>query len=148
MSKATVRLLASDGYRTTIQSRNHIYHADEPEDAGGKDEYATPSEMVMGALGSCIAITVKLYADRKQWPLESIEVDLDYERFNAKDYASYEGDAAFVHEVRKSIKLHGPLDESQRERLLDIAGKCPVHRLLATPTFFVEAALKEESQAE
>jgi uncharacterized OsmC-like protein len=143
-NKARVRLFAADGYRTTVQSRNHIYHADEPEEAGGKDEYATPAELAMGALGSCIAITVKLYADRKKWPLEGIEIDLDFERFNAKDYAASASDEGFVHEIRKSIKLHGALDAEQRERLLDIAGKCPVHRLIATPSFFVETVLKEE----
>ncbi|RMG82117.1 MAG: OsmC family peroxiredoxin [Chloroflexi bacterium] len=142
MARTTVRL--EDGYRTTIQSRHHTYHADEPINAGGTDTAPTPSEMLMGALGSCIAITLKMYADRKKWPLENVEISLDYERFNGKDYEAYDGDELYVHEIRESIKLFGPLDEKQRERLLDIATKCPVRRIIALPTFFVEELIAED----
>jgi len=75
----------------------------------------------MGALGSCMAITARLYAQRKGWPLEGVEVALDYERFVGKEYEGYEGNAAFVHEIRNHIILRGPLDDEQRERLLEIA---------------------------
>lgn len=145
MAQAQITLRKDDKFRTKIQSRHHVYYADEPEDAGGDDTAATPMEMAMGSLGACIAITVKLYADRKGWPLEGIDVSLDSQRFNAKDYDAYEGDAQFIHEIRKGIKFHGDLSEDQLERLYDIAGKCPVHRLIANPVFFVEKALEEES---
>lgn len=147
MEKTRV-ILPATGYQTTIKTRHHVYHADEPTQDGGTDTAVTPTEMVMGALGSCIAITIRLYAERKGWDLQGVEMELDFERFNGKDYPAYEGGEAYVHEVRKGIKLIGNLDETQRERLLDIAGKCPVHRLLATPTFFVEQALSEEAQPE
>ncbi len=136
MAKTTVHL--EDGYRATIQSRDHTYYADEPVEKGGADTGPTPSEMLLGALGSCVAITVKMYAERKKWPLEGIEVSLDYERFKGMDYEDYEGDAAFVHEIRECITLHGPLDEKQKERLLNIATKCPVRRIISLPTFFKE----------
>lgn len=143
MAITTVRL---DGntQRTTIKSRHHEYHADEPVSAGGTDTAPTPTEMVMGALGSCMAITAKMYADRKKWPLEGVEVSLDYERFSGRDYEAYEGDEMFVHEIRKHITFHGPLDDDQRERLLEISTRCPVHRLLATPTFWVDRVFEDE----
>ncbi len=148
MAKASVSLRTEDGFKTRIQARDHVYYADEPADKGGTDEMATPSEMAMGALGACIAITVRMYADRKGWPVERVDVDLDFERFKGSEYPGYDGDAGFVHEVRKSIRFTGDLSDEQRERLLEIAGKCPVHRLLALPTFFVEQALEEENTSE
>lgn len=140
MAKTRVSL-NGDGFKTTIQTRDHVYYADEPTEKGGTDEAPTPSEMAMGALGACIAITLKMYAKRKGWPLETVEMQLDFERFKGADYEAYDGDEQYVHEIRKSIRLVGDLDEEQRERLLEIAGKCPVHRLIATPSFFVEEVL-------
>ena len=72
MSKAHITL--REGLQTTIKSRGHVYHADEPESNGGSDTMVSPMEMALGALGSCIAITMRLYADRKGWPLEGVEV--------------------------------------------------------------------------
>lgn len=134
MPKTTVTI--NDGYRTTITSRNHTYHADELVADGGTDEGPKPSEMLLGALGSCIAITLKMYAGRKGWPLEGVDLELDYQRFRGEDYEDYEGDSTFIHEVREGITLRGPLSDEQKERLMSIATKCPVRRLLATPTFF------------
>lgn len=147
MAKAVVRL-GKEGYRTEIQSGKHTYYADEPADKGGTDTAPTPSQMAMGALGACIAITLRLYAERKQWPLEGVEVSLDFERFNGKDYDAYDGDELYIHEIRESIVLKGPLDEKQTERLMDIATKCPVRRLIATPSFFVEELLEGETLPE
>lgn len=137
MAKTTVRL-GREGYRTDIRVRTHTIHADEPVDSGGTDTAPTPTEMLMGALGSCMAITARLYAERKGWPLEGVEIALDFERFAGKEYAAYNGDAAFVHEIRQQITLLGPLDDDQRERLLEIASRCPVHRIVENPAFFVD----------
>lgn len=145
MAKAHIKL--NDGYQTTITARHHVLHADEPIVDGGTDTGITPSEMIMGALGSCVAITMKMYAQRKGWPLESVEINLDYERFSGKDYEPHEGDDRYVHEIRKAVRLHGDLTEEQRERILEIGGKCPVHRLLTTPTYFVDEALAEEDKS-
>lgn len=143
MAKAFVRL-GSDGYRTEIITRAHITHADESISDGGTDTGPDPIEMLLGALGSCMAITTHMYARRKGWPLESIEFDLEVERYTAADYPAYQGDAQFVHEVRNQMQIHGPLDAEQRKRLMEIAGKCPVHRILATPTFFIENLVNSE----
>ena len=131
-----VNINLRDGMRTTISVRQHEWHVDEPISDGGEDTAPTPGEMMLGALGSCMAITCKMYADRKGWDLQSVEVAVDYERFKGSDYPAHDGADAFVHEVRKSLVFHGNLDEKQRRRLHDIAGKCPIHRLLATPTYF------------
>lgn len=147
MAKTTVRL-GREGYRTDIEVRNHNIHADEPADKGGTDTSPTPTELLLGALGSCMAITARMYAERKDWPLEGVEVALEIERFSGKEYAGYDGDAAFVHEVRHQIVLHGPLDDDQRARLLEIAGRCPVHRVIENPAFFVEADNLLESKEE
>lgn len=135
---AAVTVWTDQGLRTTAKARQHTWHADEPGDGGG-DSAPTPTEMLLGALGSCIVITVHLYANRKNWPLEKVEVNLELQRFNASDYPAYQGDAQFVHEIREQVVVHGAgLDDTQRARLLDIAKKCPVRRVLTNPTFFVE----------
>ncbi|MDQ7025199.1 MAG: OsmC family protein [Anaerolineae bacterium] len=147
MGKTTV-ILQNEGYQTTIQTRHHTYHADEPIEAGGTDTMVSPIEMALGALGSCVAMTMKMYAERKKWTLEGVEIELESERFKARDYADYEGDERYVHEIRKEIKLFGDLTDEQRARILEIGGKCPVHRLIATPTFFKETLLSDEESIE
>ncbi len=138
----TTTITLRDGMKTTIQSGSHTYHADEPIDDGGTDTAPSPTQMLMGALGSCMAMTVKMYADRKGWDLQGVDVALDYERFKASEYEAYEGDALFVHEIREAMTFHGDLDEKQRERLLEIAGKCPVRRVVSLPTFWKEELLE------
>ena len=147
MSKAKV-ILPKDGLQTTIHSGNHTYHADEPIEDGGTDTAPTPTQMMMGALGSCIAITMRLYAQRKGWALEGVEVDLDFERFKGKDYPAYNGDERYVHEIVKKITLYGDLTEEQHARILEIGSICPVHRLITTPSFFVQEVIEQEQSTE
>lgn len=132
-----------DGYRTTITSGSHITHADEPLSAGGTDLAPTPTEMLMGALGSCIAMTMKMYAERKGWPLTGIDMNLDFERFASKDYPAYTGTELFVHEIDEQIVLHGDLTDEQKLRLLEIAKKCPVSRVIELPTFWQQMLVDE-----
>lgn len=138
MSKPKTTVELTEGFHTTIRSRDHLFHADEPASDGGSDKGPRPSEMLLGALGSCVAITLKMYAGRKGWPLEGVEVELDYERFRGSEYEDYEGDSGFIHEFREAITLRGPLSDDQKERLMQIATKCPVRRAIATPAFFKE----------
>jgi putative redox protein len=143
MEKLTqVRL--SDGYETRITTRQHTWHHDEPGGHGGTDLYSTPVEGMLGALGSCLAITMKMYAERKQWPLTAIDIDLSVERLRREDYPAYSGDAAFVHRIQKQVRLHGDLSAEQRERILEIGQKCPVSRMLTEPTF-IETSLLENT---
>ncbi|MDE2636760.1 MAG: OsmC family protein [Chloroflexota bacterium] len=139
-----VDIALREGTRTTINIRGHEWHADEPLEAGGTDTAPTPGELMLGALGSCMAITCKLYAERKGWDLTAVEVKLDYERFRGRDYPPHDGHDLFVHEVREALVFHGDLDDKQLARLRDIAGKCPVHRLLEYPTYFVDLAAAED----
>jgi putative redox protein len=134
MAKAHVTL--REGYRTTITSGHHVTHADEPVADGGTDTGPSPTEMLMGALGSCIAMTMKMYAERKGWPLTGVDISLDFERFSAKDYPAYTGNEQFIHEIHEHIILHGLLDADQKARLLEIAKKCPVSRVIELPTFW------------
>ena len=135
MDHVTVKM--SEGYTTTVTTKDqHKTHADLPIASGGLNEHMTPEEMILGALGSCMAQTAKLYAIRKGWDLQGVEVELEVERFSAKDYAEYEGDERFVHEIREHIVFHGNLDDTQMARLLEITTKCPVRRIIGTPTFF------------
>jgi putative redox protein len=136
MSAVTVKL--DSGLKTVIQTRSHTWYADETVESGGTDTAPDPMEEMLGALGSCVAITIKGYANRKNWPLDTVDVSLSIKRFKASEYPGYEGDAQFVHEVREKIVLHGPLDETQHARLMEIATKCPVRRVLTTPVFFIE----------
>lgn len=147
MSAAKVTL-GKTGLKATINTANHVTYADEPVEDGGTDAGPSPTEMAMGALGACIAITMRLYADRKGWALEGVEIDLNFERFSGKDYPAHEGDDRFIHEIRKAITLHGPLSDEQRTRIIEIGGKCPVHRLMSTPSYFVEEVLAAEAEAE
>ena len=147
MSSAKVTL-GKTGLQATIKTANHVIYADEPIDDGGTDTGPSPTEMAMGALGACIAMTMRLYAQRKGWALEGVEIDLNFERFLGKEYEAHEGDDRYIHEIRKAITLHGPLSDKQRERIIEIGGKCPVHRLIATPSYFVDEVIAEEEASE
>ena len=136
MAQVNIRL--DEGLRASISARHFTWYSDEPIEDGGTDTGPKPTELLLGSLGACVAITTRLYADRKGWPLEGVEVTLDYEKFNGRDYPGYTGDAPFVYEFRESIALHGPLNDEQKARLLEIAQKCPVRRILENPVFFVD----------
>lgn len=143
MNQASVSL--RDGFKTTIVTGGHTLIADEPLDAGGQNLGPTPMHMLIGSLGACVAITVKLYAQRKGWPLEGIDVDGTLERYKSAEYPAYDGDADFVHEFKLAITLKGDLSEEQRARLLEIAGKCPVHRAITLPAFVLDELVEPES---
>jgi putative redox protein len=146
MNEATISL--REGYTTTITTGGHTVITDEPVSAGGADLGPTPMQLLVGALGACVAVTVKLYAARKQWPLDGVDVGVTLERFKATDYPAYKGEEDFVHEYKLTIDLQGDLDVAQRARLLEIAGKCPVHRAITMPAFvFDELVEPTETQA-
>lgn len=142
MEKAHIR--TNGGMLTTVTAGQHTFHADLPEGSNGTDEAPTPEIMLLGAVGSCMAQTAKLYANRKGWPLEDVEVELELERFKGGEYSAYEGDSKFVHEIRESITLIGPLDDAQKERIMDIITRCPVRRIITSPVFFEEALHDQE----
>lgn len=133
MPNVTVNL--AQGFETQISTRGLTAIADEPLEEGGTNLGLTPKELLLGALGACAAITVKMYAQRKGWALEGVEVKVSTERFKAADYPGYAGTSPNVSEFRQLLTFKGDLTDEQRTRLLEIAGKCPVHRILTEDNF-------------
>lgn len=115
---------------TEISTNGHTLVADEPENLGGTDAGPNPYDYLVGALGACTAMTLRMYADRKGWPLESVTVRLGHEKIHARDCESCETENGKIDCIGINIELEGDLEESQREKLLEIADKCPVHRTL------------------
>src|SRR5580692_3449809 len=129
LSAGTV-IVASTGagpFQQIMLDGRHALHADEPAAAGGSDTGPGPYELLLMALGSCTSMTVHLYAAQKKWPLEQVVVTLRQERVYAQDCADCEQPGAMVHRIEKAIELIGALDEAQRNRLVEIADRCPVH---------------------
>jgi len=126
-----VRVAESGPGRLTqkISARRHRLIADEPHPVGD-DAGPTPYDFLLAALGACTSMTVRMYADRKQWPLERIVVDSRHFRIHAKDCAECEAATGMVDRIERDITLIGALDADQRAKLLDIADRCPVHRTL------------------
>ena len=110
----------------------HQLFSDEPISQGGTDRGLSPYELLLAALGSCTSMTVGLYARRKQWPLEEVQVTLRHSRVHALDCADCESTNTLLDRIERDIRFAGPLSGEQRERLLEIANKCPVHRTLTS----------------
>lgn len=141
-----------DGLTTHIQIRGFNIIADEPEDDGGANLGPKPTELMLAALGSCAAITAKLYAQRKGWDLTGVEIDLSTERYKKEDYPAYTGDGEFVREFTQRLTFSGNLTDEQKRRLMEIGARCPVHRALTDPKYMIEelvdGIIAEESPQE
>jgi putative redox protein len=106
---------------------------DEPVELGGEGAGPDPYTLLLAALGSCVSMTLMMYARRKGWPLERVRVRLRQRRVHAKDCAECGSDSAdFIHQIERAVELEGDLDEGQRARLREIAHRCPVHRTLTS----------------
>jgi putative redox protein len=114
VADATARI-GTDRYRVDIQAGQHRLTADEPVDHGGADTGPPPFGLLLSGLGACTAITLRMYADRKDWPLEGLQVQLTY---TVQDRVT--------RWIDRAITLRGPLDDDQRARLAEIADKTPV----------------------
>jgi len=110
---------AGGKFKQTVRVGPHELVSDEPTANGGGDEGPSPHELLLAALGSCTSMTVRMYAERKGWALERVEVGVSGERENE------------VFHIRRRIRLEGKLSDEERQRLLEIANKCPVHRTLS-----------------
>jgi putative redox protein len=119
-------------FAETIRSGAHVLAADEPAANGGNDTGLDPYGYLLAALGSCTAMTLRVYARMKKWPLHKVHVHLKHDKIYATDCADCETKEGKVDRIERTIELEGPLDEEQRQRLLEIADRCPVHRTLTS----------------
>jgi len=122
----------SDGFAQQIRVGEHRLPADEPEAVGGTDTGPNPYDLLLASLGACTSMTVSMYARRKQWPLERVEVTLRHEKIHASDCQTCETQSGRIDRIEREIELVGQLDSEQRDRLMEIADKCPVHRTLTS----------------
>lgn len=130
--RQTTSSIGKDKYITRIHSsNNNDIVADEPIEQGGQNLGFAPGELLASSLGACSCITMRMYADRKEWPLDSVSIIVTYER---------DKDTRTSH-FKKEITMTGNLDEEQTKRMLQIADKCPIHFTLSNP-ITIETVLK------
>ena len=127
-----------NGYEHEIEIREHRLISDEPEDKGGTDQGPAPSELLAASLGSCTAITLEMYAGRKEWGLGTVEVAVDYTDATADDPPTFD----------VTITLGAELSEEHQDRLRTIAGKCPVHKALKSQDVVINDSLEFIEEAE
>ena len=117
--------IGKDKYRTEIRASGHTVIADEPVAVGGKDEGVNPNELLLASLGTCTAMTLRMYADRKKWPVDSICVDLTMD--------IVKGNEQQTTYIKRHIRIEGEVTDEQRQRMLQIADSCPLHRIMMNP---------------
>lgn len=131
MNEVRVKLTMNEGFRTQIAAGAHTLIADEPKEAGGTDEGPSPYELLLAALGACTAMTLKMYVERKKLPITDVEVSLTFDRIHIDDCESCVKEERLndqqVQHISRLIYVTGDVTEEQKERLLYIAGRCPVH---------------------
>ncbi len=127
----SVRVTATGAgaFQQLVAAGRHRFLADEPVGVGD-DTGPTPYDLLLAGLGTCTSMTLRMYADRKGWPLEGVEVHLSHDRVHAEDCADCEATSGSIDVVDRTIELRGPLTDDQRSRILAIADRCPVHRTL------------------
>jgi len=118
------------GYRTEIIANGHALVADEPVAVGGTNTGPSPYELLSAALGACTTMTLRMYADRKQWPLEDVEARVRHAKMHCVDCGDTENKTSRIDTFSRELVLEGALDDEQKGRLLEIADRCPVHRTL------------------
>jgi uncharacterized OsmC-like protein len=131
MNEVRVKLSMNEGFRTQITAGGHHLIADEPKEAGGTDAGPSPYELLLSALGACTAMTLKMYVERKKLPINDVEVLLTFDRIHIDDCESCVKEERLndqeVQHISRLIYVTGDVTEEQKERLLYIAGRCPVH---------------------
>ena len=138
MAKVTVRSVTN--YQQLVTTDHHALVADEPEGVGD-GLGPNPYELLLSALGTCTAMTVLMYARRKEWMLDNIEVELSFDRIHAEDCADCEQEGGLVESIGVKLRFEGPLDQAQIDRLAYIASRCPVRKTLAGGPRIVDEVL-------
>ncbi len=132
-----VRETGAGRYAQEIAAGPHALRADEPVEYGGDDTGPGPYDLLLAALGACTSMTVRMFAERKGWPLDRVSVTLSHEKIHAEDCAECETREGRVDRIVRRLALEGDLDGAQRARLFEIADKCPVHRTLTSEVSIV-----------
>jgi putative redox protein len=132
--------IGASGFRVELRARTHAFAADEPVSVGGTDEGPTPYEYLLSALAGCVVMTLRMYADRKGWPLEEARVDLRTMRSHERDCEDCETQPVGITLIERRLELLGALTDDQRARLLQIAERCPVKQTLERGIRIVSAA--------
>jgi putative redox protein len=122
----------ASGFAQEIEIDSHELYADEPVSYGGTDTGPSPYDLLLGALGSCTSMTIGFYARKRGWPLENITVSLRHSRIHAADCEECETKEGKIDRIELDIQLTGSLTDEQRAKLIEIAGKCPVHQTLTS----------------
>ena len=117
-------------FRTEVEAGSHRFVLDEPESAGGTNAGPTPYDAVAAGLGGCTAMTLHFYAKREKIPLEGVDVTVVHDRQHAKDCADCMTQSGYIHRFKLQLALHGDLSAEQRTKLLEIAARCPVAKML------------------
>lgn len=128
--------IGNEGFTSEIVAGNHLLIADEPKDFGGNDFGPSPYDYVSSGLGACTAMTLRMYASRKKWDLQKVIVHVDH----GKEYAPDSQNTSTIKKIdtfKRSIELFGDLDDSQKNRLMEIADKCPVHKTLSATSVII-----------
>jgi putative redox protein len=121
----------------TVMAGRHVFTADEPLAVGGDDSGPSPYDLLLASLGACTSMTIKMYAERKNWPVERVSVRLTHDRVDAQDCQECEQTSGRVERIVRHVTVEGPLSEEQRARLMEIADRCPVHRTLRSHPLIV-----------
>lgn len=139
MSQVSARL--TNGMQVEISNGRHSWGADEPEEAGGTDSGPNPYELLLGGLAACICITISMYCRHKKLTLNSIDATFRFRRIHADDCEDCDDDASgYLDHIESNVHISGDFDESQKERLAQIATRCPVHKTLASGVRFRDNA--------
>ena len=138
MARVTVRSLAK--YQQLVTTDRHAVVADEPEGVGD-GLGPNPYELLLGALGTCTAMTVLMYARRKQWALKNVGVELSFDRIHAEDCADCEQQDGMIDNIQVGLRFEGVLDQQQIDRLAFIATRCPVRKTLSSGPRIVDEVI-------
>jgi putative redox protein len=132
LEAATIATTKAGGFRTSIVSAGHDIVADEPEQLGGSGQGPSPYDLLSAALASCTTMTLQMYAARKKLALQSVAVRVWHDKIHARDCEDCETENGRIDEFRRELVIAGDLSDAERQRLLEIADKCPVHRTLTS----------------
>lgn len=122
--------LGDKNYETVLSAGRHELISDEPKHSGGDDKGPDPYDYLLMSLGSCTAITLRMYAERKEWPVEDIFVELRYFKEHAEDCIDCDEKSAKIDKIEKELIVKGDLNQEQLDKLLEISHKCPVNKTL------------------